>query len=122
MWIIIRKSDNVVVGTQYDIKPIWDETLFEVKEWLDAAPPIHTPDAPSYDPTLLEPTYPDFQQRKIDFAALKDQATNEIDWLNDNIPLVSSADLATLRAYLERVMREQRQEIRAWRYIFSKFS
>jgi hypothetical protein len=122
MWLIVRKSDNAVVGTQSGIKPIWDATLFEVKEWTGAEPPIHDPDIPSYDPTLSDPTYPDFQQRRIDFAALKEQATNEIDWLNDNIPLVSSADLATLRAYLERVMREQRQEIRAWRYIFSKFS
>lgn len=123
MWLIVRDSDNAVIGTNYTISPTVSVGI-TVREWHGAEPPIHDPEngVYSYDPTLDDPDYPDFQQRRIDFDALKIQATNEIEWLNDNIPLVSSADLATLRSYLERIMREQRQEMRAWRYIFSRLS
>lgn len=40
MWLIIRKSDDMVVGTSYHPVPeyAWDKALFEVKEWAGPEP------------------------------------------------------------------------------------
>jgi hypothetical protein len=123
MWLVIRKSDDAVIGTNsVDPTGYWNAELFSIKEWNGKEPQIHDPDEgiESYDPTIDNPDWLDFISTRVDFDALAAQANNEIDWLNENIPLVVGADLETLRTFLQRVMVEQREELKAWRYIFRK--
>lgn len=120
MWLIIRDSDNAVIGT-LSVEPPVDTYGPGVtfKEWAGAEPPSYDSKADTWstDPTLTDPGYADFEQSGVDFLALRAQAATEITWLDTNIPLVDIADLADLRVYLERVMRQNRQTIKAWRYI-----
>jgi len=119
MWLVIRKTDNVVVGTQQGLNPAqyWDPVLYEIKEWLGPEPPEG-----NVDPTLADPDYPAFSQSKLDFDALADKANAEIDWLETNIPLVDDMTLEELRAFLKRVARENQETIRAWRYLFRRLA
>jgi len=125
MWIIIKKSDDTVVGTHYGNRPAgWNETLFDLKEWTGEEPPIHDPDEGviSLDPTIDNPDWTDFQASRVDFAAMALQADNQIAWLDVEIPNVPLADLSTLREYLERVMRQNRQMIKAWCYMIKRIA
>jgi len=54
---------------------------------------------------------------KVDLRELRADATAEIDWLEENIPLVDTADLATLRTYIRRLMSENLRQIKAWRFV-----
>lgn len=124
MWLIIRKADTAVVGTQLGIDPsaYWDSGLFDVKEWAGPEPAIHDPDEDiySYDPTLTDLDYPTFMEARGIFNDLEAQATTEIAWLEAAIPTIDSADLATLRLVLKRIAQENLREIRAWRYLFRR--
>lgn len=123
MWLVIRRSDGAVVGTQRgDQKPEWDENSFEVKEWLGPEPALHDPDEgiESYDPTLDDPGYPAFRQSRIDFDALADKAATEVEWLNETIPLIPTMTGAEVRDVVHRIAKEQREELRAWRYVFRR--
>lgn len=126
MWIVVRLSDNAVVGTSYSTPPdgAWNTILFDVKEWTGPEPLIHDPEesVESYDPTLTDPDYPAFLQSKVDFGALADKADAEIDWLETNIPLVDDMTLEELRTFLKRVARENQEEIKAWRYLFRRLA
>lgn len=120
MWLIIRDSDSAVIGT-LSVRPpagVYGSGV-TLKEWAGDEPHPYDPltDTWSTDPTLADPGYADFEQSGVDFLALRAQAATEITWLDTNIPLVDIADLADLRVYLERVMRQNRQTIKAWRYI-----
>jgi hypothetical protein len=112
MWLIIKDSGSAVVGT-LAVEPIAGSYVVGVtfKEWNGVEPEID-----DINPTLSDPDYPDFEQSGVDFRDLYAQAATEITWLDANIPLVLSADLANLRTYLERVMCQNRQMIKAWRY------
>ncbi len=124
MWLIIRKSDSAVIGTQVGIDPsaCWDATLFDVKEWSGPEPPIHDPDEDiiSLDPTLADPGYSTFTEARGVFNDLEARATAEIAWLEAAIPAIDSADIATLRMVLKRLAQENLQEIKAWRYLFRR--
>lgn len=124
MWLIIRKSDGAVVGTNYLTGPSVNEDRFEVKEWHGVEPPIHDPHADppilSHDPTLDDPGYPAFRQSRIDLVALADKADAEIEWLNETIPNIPTMTGAEVREVVLRIAREQREELRAWRYIFRR--
>lgn len=121
MWLIIRKADSAVVGTNYLVAPE-ASAAFEVKEWQGAEPPIHDPDegVESYDPTLTDPGYPAFRQSRVDFDGLADKAAVEIEWLDETIPNIPTMTGAEVRAVVHRLAREQREELRAWRYIFRR--
>lgn len=54
---------------------------------------------------------------KVDLQELQGDATDEIAWLEENIPLVDTADLATLRSYIRRLMSENLRQIKAWRFV-----
>jgi hypothetical protein len=54
---------------------------------------------------------------KVDLQELQGDATTEIAWLEENIPLVDSADLTTLRSYIRRLMSENLRQIEAWRFV-----
>jgi len=119
------------MGTQENIKPpggAWNPALFEVKEWHGGPVAIHDPDpiegepVISYDPTLEDPDYPAFLQSRIDFDALADKASSEIKWLNETIPDIPAMTGAEVRDVVHRIAREQREELRAWRYIFRRLS
>jgi hypothetical protein len=61
-WLVIRKSDNAVVGTSTVEQPAgaWDLGLFDIKPWFDSdEPQLHNPDEGiiSLDPTLSNPAY-----------------------------------------------------------------
>lgn len=126
MWLIISTvitdgaGRGAVVGTLRQEPPTGAYGPdVEYKEWNGDEPPVHDPISgiESYDPTIDDPDYPDFEQASQDFRDLYAQAATEIQWLEDNIPLVPTADLDTLRAYLQRVMIEQRKKLQAWRYL-----
>lgn len=123
MHLLIRKADGAVVGTNYLIAPLVDER-YEVKEWHGPEPPIHDLDAElpvySYDPTPADPDYPAFLQTRIDFDALVEKATAEIEWLDETIPDIPTMTGAEVRNVVHRIAREQRMEIKAWRYIFRR--
>jgi hypothetical protein len=116
MWLIIQDSDSTVIGTIAIEPPAGSYGPgVTFKEWNGVEPLLD-----SIDPTLSDPDYADFAQSQVDFRDLYAQAATEIAWLDANIPLVPSADLAILRTYLERVMRQNRQMIKAWRYLARK--
>jgi len=121
MWLIIRESDNAVVGTNYNIPPLAPPGHWVV-EWTGPEPAVHTPDegVESYDPTLADPDYSTFLEARGVFDDLEAQAETEIAWLESAIPQIDTADLATLRAILKRVAQENLREIRAWRYLFRR--
>lgn len=123
MWLIIRKSDNAVVGTNYLVAPKVGP-LFEVKEWQGIEPPIHDPHegVESYDPTLADPDYPAFLQNRIDFDELADKAASEIQWLNDTIPQIDTMTAAQVRDVVKRLAQENLRQINAWRYIFRRLT
>lgn len=56
----------------------------------------------------------------IDFKALSDDVNAQLAWLAINIPLVDTADLATLRVYLKRTMQQMQAVLKALRYVFKK--
>lgn len=124
MWLIIRKSDSTMFGAQFQKPPsnAFDPAVFDVKEWYGPAPPVHNPDegVESYDPTLDDPDYPAFRQGRIDFDTLAGKATSEIEWLNETIPAIPTMTGAEVRNVVFRIAREQREELRAWRYIFRR--
>jgi hypothetical protein len=69
---------------------------------------------------LDNPDYAIFTDAYIGLQDIETAATAEIQWLNDTIPLVDTMTLEELRTTFKRVMQEQRQEIRAWRYVFRR--
>lgn len=117
MWIIIDKATGLVAGTQKERDPssLWNLVRFDVKEWEGDEPEIDSP-----DPTIDNPDWLEFASARVDFDAFVTQANNEIDWLDASIPLVDSANLAQLRVFLRRVMQQQREELKAWKYIFKR--
>lgn len=122
MWLIIRREDSAVIGTQYGLKPTWNEDLFEVKEWYGKEPPIHDPEEGiySYDPTLDDPEYPGFTESRLDFNALADLADSEIDWLNETIPQIDVMTAERVRDVVKRLAQENLRQVKAWRYIFRR--
>jgi len=75
------------------------------------------------------------RETRPDFDALAGKVTTEIEWLDEQIPRLEAAiptidamTLAELRTYigelsegLLRVLHEQREELRAWRYLLRRF-
>lgn len=53
MWLIIRKKDGAVLGTNYNCAPLAPKGC-EIKEWFGAEPAVHDPrqGIESYDPTV----------------------------------------------------------------------
>lgn len=84
MWLIIRKEDGIVVGTNYGRIPEVDPKVFEVKEWYGDEPEIWDPDEKTgdYDPTLTDPDYLRFQDARQDFEDLMIHLQEELDWLD----------------------------------------
>ena len=128
MWIIVRKADHRVIGIQDCVQPegAWNHDVYEVKEWFGAPPCIHIEDEPprpcSLDPTLSNPWWSELAAARIDFDALADEADAEIDWLDDAIARIPTADLEELRVILLRVTSENRKCIKSWRYLFRRLS
>ncbi len=124
MWLIIRNSDNAVIGTQQREDPSvhWNVALFTVKEWFGPEPPLHDPDegVVSLDPTLTDPDYATFTEARTIFNDLEAQAVTEILWLETAIPLIDTADLADLRTVVKRLAQENLREVKAWRYLFRR--
>lgn len=121
-WIIIRDSDNAVVGTQYDRPPAgaWGNgyTVHEVR--LPTEPPIHDPAGggiESHDPSTADDR---MNGLRIDFDQLAEDVQTETEWLNVVIPLIATADLMALRVVLERMARQNQGMLRAWRYILRR--
>jgi len=123
-WIVIRNSDIAVISTQEDVPPpdgAWKPALFTVKEaTLDRAPPLHDPDegVESYDPTTPDDV---LGARRVDFDALADDAQAEIEWLDTAIPQIPTADLGQLRDGLQRLARQNRAQLKAWRYVLRRW-
>lgn len=119
MWLIIRESDDAVVGTNYNIAPPVPVD-HRVVEWAGPEPPIHDPDEGifSYDPTLTDPDYATFMAAKAAFDAMEAQAAAEIAWLEATIPTIGVAGLAEARTVLERLAEQNLLSIRAWRYLW----
>lgn len=127
MWLIIRKLNGAIVGTNYHYKPTANEDFFEIKEWHGPEPPIHDPNPVdegepiySYDPTLNDPTYSAFLERRVDFDELANRAIAEIEWLNDTIPQIDTMTAAQVRGVVKRLAQENLRQIKAWRYIFNR--
>lgn len=125
MWLIIRKSDHAVIGTQAEIKPpddAWNPDIFEIKEWYGLEPLICDSETGicGYDPTLDDPTYPDFLERRGHFDELADKASSEIEWLEATIPDIDGMAAAEVRAVVKRLARENLETIRAWRYVIRR--
>ena len=122
MWLIIRKSDSAVIGTQMGARPpegAWDPDLFEVKEWYGPEPAIHNPeeDIESYDPTGGDES---LSHARLDFDRLSTLADDELAWLEAIEPQVETMDLTQLRGVLRRLVSENIYQIRAWRYLFKR--
>lgn len=134
MWLIIRRSDSAVVGTQAGVRPTaWNLARFEVKEWYGAEPKIHDPaeGVESYDPTRDDPGYGIFADARDKLDELETDATAEIEWLDgqieqldDAIPNIPGYDVTQLRAAFQvlaenqrRMMAENRRVIGALRYV-----
>ena len=121
-WIIIRNSDSAVIGTEEGVPPpagAWQSGFFTVKEvTLLRAPLIHDPDegVTSYDPTT-----PSDVLSRVDFEQLADDAQAEIDWLDMVIPQIPTADLQQLRDGLERLAKQNRAMLKAWKYVLKRF-
>lgn len=121
MWLIIRESDDAVIGTNYTREP--DAPVgHRVVEWAGPEPPCHDPDEGifSYDPTLDDPDYSTFVDARDMFDDLEVRAATEIAWLEAAIPQVDAADLETLRAILKRLAQQNLRSIKAWRYVFRR--
>jgi len=77
MWLIIRKKDRAVVGTNYSIvKPPYNSDVFYAVEWHGTEPLLHNPDegVASYDPTAgLEPDDPRLRSEMDEMDVLKEQ-------------------------------------------------
>jgi len=79
IYLVIRRKDRAVIGTQVARKPpagAWNPDLFEVKPWAGPEPPLHNPFAEppveSYDPWLTA-TWDDVR-------ALRDWLLAACDW------------------------------------------
>jgi len=121
MWLIIRESDNAVLGTNYNIAPT-APAGHRVVEWAGPEPPIHyPPEVESYDPTLIDPDYAAFTEARDTFDDLETRAAAEIAWLESAIPAIDAADLETLRAVLKRLAQQNLRSIKAWRYAWRRW-
>jgi len=110
MWLIIRDSDNTVVGTNYaNMKPPIPDG-HTGKEWWG-----QEPNEGDIDPTLASPVH-----GRIDFDGLADQASAEIAWLSATIPQIETMTIEDLRGVLLRLTRENLKQIKAWRYLFGR--
>lgn len=121
MWIIVRLSDNMVVGTNYTTCPP-TPLGHAVKEWYGSEPAVYDPETGEgdTDPTLVDPDYALFTEARTNLENIEDAATDEIAWLLDAIAEVDGADLTALRTMFKRVLQEQLREIRAWRYVIRR--
>ena len=122
-WIVVRLSDNAIIGTQNDQAPptgAWNPTLFVVREVvLPVPPPLHNPDEgiESYDTSAPAQR---LASVRVDFNQLAADAQTEIDWLDTNIPRIPTADLTLLRGGLERLARQNRGMLKAWLYVLRR--
>jgi len=120
MWLIIRESDDAVIGTNYNIAPP-APAGHRIVEWAGPEPAIHDPpEVESYDPTLVDPDYSTFTDARNIFNDLEARADAEIAWLESVIPTIDTADLVTLRAVLRRLAQQNLRSIAAWRYVFRR--
>ena len=119
MWIVVRRSDNIVVGTQREVDPtpFWDAEKFEVKEYHGCCVELD-----ELDPTLDDPDWQVLANSRVDFDALADKADNEVDWLETAIPQIETATLDQLRTLLQRLARQNLEQIKAWRYLFRRLT
>lgn len=97
---VIRLAVVETTITEYPTPQDWlDVNLVEAQTLIDAG------------------QYSEEFAQKIDLRDLAADATAEIAWLEENIPLVDTANLATLRGYIRRLMAENRRQIKAWRFV-----
>jgi hypothetical protein len=120
MWLIIRESDNAVVGTNYNVAPPAPPG-HRVVEWAGPEPPIHEPpEVESYDPTPVDSDYPTFADARDVFDDLEVRADAEVAWLESVIPTIDAADLEALRAILKRLAQQNLRMVKAWRYLWRR--
>lgn len=129
MWLIIDPNitdpagRGAVIGTS-SVEPPSSAfpAHFLIKEWGGVEPLVHDPEdgIESYDPTVDDPGYLAFLQSRLDFDALFASADNEIAWLDSTIPNISTMTAVEVRAVVERLARENREMIKAWRYLFNR--
>ena len=99
----------------------YNEALFEIKEWGGPVPDSGDPERlPDLDPTLDDPDYPDFQEARGRFDELAEQATAEIEWLEETIPQIEAMTVVEVRAVVKRLAQENLRCIRAWRYVIRR--
>ena len=116
MWLIIRDSDNTVVGTNYNFGPP-APAGHTIKEWHGAEPGLGSP-----DPTLDNPAWAILTQAHLDFDALASQADTEVNWLENTIPQIDTMDIESLRGVLLRLAQENLRQIKAWKYLFRRLT
>lgn len=116
MWLIIQELDHTVIGTNYNFGPPAPEGCV-VKEWHGAEPGLG-----SIDPTHDNPTWLLLAQAHLDFDALADQADAEIDWLEAAIPQIDTMTQEKLQGVILRLAQENLRQIKAWRYLFRRFT
>ena len=114
MWLIIRDSDSVVTGTNYNFSPPVPAG-HTAKEWHGPEPRVG-----ELDPTLDDPDYTILVQSRVDFGELANLADAEIEWLETTIPQIDDMAFGDLRTVLLRLARENLRQIKAWRYLFRK--
>ena len=131
MWLVIDKATQRVfaIETAQPPEDAYPTALYDVKEWDGPVPKLEMPAIPpnpgrkaDLDPTLADPGYQDKVQQRLDFEALADKATAEIEWLDETIPNIQTMTGAEVRDVVHRLAREQREELRAWRYIFRRLA
>lgn len=130
MWLVIFETSDLkdrvhAVEHSRAAAGVYDSVKFRIREWDGAVPNLGDLAAgvlPDMDPTLEDPGYPDKVQQRLDFEALADKATAEIEWLDETIPLISTMTGAEVRDVVHRIAREQREELRAWRYILRRLA
>lgn len=126
MWLIIEIATERVFAIESQQPPVgaYPAALYDVKEWDGPVPqlPGHDPvtgeEIPGdIDPTLADPDYADKVQQRVDFKALADAVDAEIDWLNATIPNIDTMTALEVRAVVKRLAQENREMMKAWRYV-----
>lgn len=131
MWLTIYKTHkrSELIGRVagwsevYPPEDTCPRDKFEVKEW-DGPPPalgdLEGSVLPDIDPTLTDPEYQNKLQQRRDFEDLESQVMAEIQWLSEIIPGIDTMTATEVRDVVKRLAKQNRQMIKAWRYVIRR--
>jgi hypothetical protein len=123
MWLVLRQSDNRVVRvededpgeiTGYEVFEWEGDVDFYPREYLDPEDGQTHGEVLGFDPRVS------FDSGREKFEELATKAEVEIAWLEATIPLIDTMNQAELVAVIKRLAQENREMLKAWRYVLNK--